>query len=324
MDLEKVKSLQEWQPPQRVKDVQRLLGFANYYHTFIPHFATLTTPLSNLLRKGVKFHWGAEEQRALDAIKAAFASKPILKHPDPLRLFVVETDASDVAVGAVLQQAYGPTGTLFPCAYYSWKLSAPEQNYTIWDKELLAVKVTFETWWHHLEGVCHQVKVQTDHQNLEHPWMARTLNQQQVRWSLFFARFNFRVTYVPSGWNPRADALSRKPEFTQKEDKIMPRTVIPLERLAATEEPMDLRSRICEAQQQDLFVAAQCHELAGDEGDKTPWKYMDDLLQFRDHIYVPGGSLHGIILRQCHDSPSAGHFGVFKTMHFVSRTFWWL
>ncbi|XP_029141518.1 uncharacterized protein LOC114923130, partial [Protobothrops mucrosquamatus] len=111
MDPEKVKSLQEWQPPRRVKDVQRLLGFANYYRTFIPRFATLTAPLSNLLRKGVKFRWGAEEQRALDAIKAAFASKPILKHPDPLRLFVVETDASDVAVGAVLLQDYGPTGS---------------------------------------------------------------------------------------------------------------------------------------------------------------------------------------------------------------------
>ncbi|KAK9395520.1 PEG10: Retrotransposon-derived protein PEG10 [Crotalus adamanteus] len=119
MDPEKVKSLQEWQPPWRVKDVQRLLGFANYYRTFIPRFATHTAPLSNLLRKGVKFRWGAEEQGALDILKAAFSSEPILKHPDLLRLFVVETDASDVAIGAVLLQAYAPAGTHVPIIHGS-------------------------------------------------------------------------------------------------------------------------------------------------------------------------------------------------------------
>lgn len=93
---------------------------------------------------------------------------------------MVETDASDVAVGAALLQVYAPAGTLFPCAYYSWKLSAPEHNYMIWDKEVLAVKVAFETWWHHLEGACHQVEVQMDHHNLEPLRMARTLNQCQV------------------------------------------------------------------------------------------------------------------------------------------------
>lgn len=109
----------------------RLLGFVNYYRTFVPHFAILTAPLSNLLKKGGKFHWGAEEQGAFEALKAAFASKPILKHPDLFWLFVVETHASDVAIGAVLLQVYAPTGILFPCVYYFWKLSAPERNYTI-------------------------------------------------------------------------------------------------------------------------------------------------------------------------------------------------
>lgn len=87
-----------------------------------------------------------------------------------------------------------------------------------------------------------------------------------MRCSLFFAWFDFRVTYVPSGWNQCVDALSHKPEFTPKEDKIPPRTVILLERFVATKEPVDLRARIHEAQQQDLFVEACCHELAGDGG----------------------------------------------------------
>ncbi|KAK9395737.1 PEG10: Retrotransposon-derived protein PEG10 [Crotalus adamanteus] len=77
-----------------------------------------------------------------------------------------------------------------------------------------------------------------------------------------------------------AGNVATYPEFTRKEDKIMPRTVIPLKRLVATGESMELRGRIREVQHQDPFVAAQRHELAGDEGDKTPWMYTEDLLHF--------------------------------------------
>ncbi|ETE61034.1 Retrotransposon-derived protein PEG10, partial [Ophiophagus hannah] len=194
-----------------------------------------------------------KEQEAFNALKVAFASEPILKHLDLFQPFVVEMDASNVAISAVLLQAYAPTGTLFPCTYYSQRLSALECNYTIWDKELLVVKVAFEPWRHHLELMHY----------------------------------------------PRSPSI--------REDKILPWTVIPLEWFAATEEPVDLRVRIQKVQQQDPFVADH-------------W----DLLQFRDRIYMPGGPLRGLILRQCHDSPAAGHFGVFKTLHLISRTFWWL
>lgn len=82
-------------------------------------------------------------------------------HPEasrPYRPFVVEADASDIAVGAVLLQAHVPGATLFPCAYYSLKLNLVERNYTIWE-ELLAIKVAFETWRHYLKGAWHQVEV---------------------------------------------------------------------------------------------------------------------------------------------------------------------
>lgn len=88
-------------------------------------FCCLDCSLYNLLKKGEKFCLGAEEQGAFDALKAIFASKPVLKHPDLFRLVVMERDASDVAVGAVRLQAYAPADILFPCAYYSQKLSAP-------------------------------------------------------------------------------------------------------------------------------------------------------------------------------------------------------
>ncbi|XP_026537629.1 adenylate cyclase type 10 [Notechis scutatus] len=191
MDLRKVEALCSWKPPHRVKDVQRLLGFANYYRTFIPSFAKLTAPADSI--------------------------------------------------------------TLFPCAYYSRKLTPSEHNYTTWEKELLAIKGAFETWRHHLEGARHKVEVWTDHRNLEHLSTARKLNQRQIRWSLFFARFNFFVTYIPSGHNRRADALSCKPEYLCPEDPIPPRTVLPAESLAIVQEPVDLQTQVREVQRLDAW-----------------------------------------------------------------------
>uniref|UniRef100_A0A8C6XG21 ribonuclease H n=1 Tax=Naja naja TaxID=35670 RepID=A0A8C6XG21_NAJNA len=218
MDPRKVEALCSWEPLRRVKDVQRLLGFANYYRIFIPGFAMLTFPLTQLLWKKVLFQWGPPQQQAFEALKKAFVTEPILRHPNPHRPFVVEMDTSNVAIGAVLLQALVAGGTLFPCAYYLRKLNPSERNYTIWEKELLAIKAAFEAWRHHLEGPRHQIEVRTDHRNLEHLTTARKLNQQQIRWSLFFAWFNFHVTYIPSGHNRRADALSRKPEYLCPKD----------------------------------------------------------------------------------------------------------
>lgn len=110
MDLDKTKALQSWQPPHQVNDLQHLLGFANYCWTFIPQFTALTAPLTNLLWKGVKFMWGPAEQEAFTALKAAFTIEPILHHPNLSQPFVVEIEASDIAVRAVLLQASTFTG----------------------------------------------------------------------------------------------------------------------------------------------------------------------------------------------------------------------
>ncbi|ETE56566.1 Tf2-1, partial [Ophiophagus hannah] len=244
MDPRKMEALCSWEPPRGMKDVQRLLGFANYYQTFIPGFATLTVLITQHLQKKVLFLWGPPQQQAFEALKNAFITEPVLRHPDLHCPFVVEMDASNVAIGAVLLQALVDGGTLFPCAYYSRKLNPSEHNYTIWEKELLAIKAAFEAWWHHLEGARHRVEVQTDHRNLEHLSTARKLNQRQIRWSLFFAWFNFYVTYIPSGHNRRADALSRKPEYLCPKDSLPPRTVLPAESLAAVQEPVDLRTQV--------------------------------------------------------------------------------
>lgn len=80
-------------------------------------------------------------------------------------------------MGAILLQAAAPYRILFPCVCYSHKLSLVEKHYTVWDKELLTMKLAFEVWRHHLKGTRHQIEAQMDHRNLEHLKTAQKLKQ---------------------------------------------------------------------------------------------------------------------------------------------------
>ncbi|ETE61804.1 Retrovirus-related Pol polyprotein from transposon 17.6, partial [Ophiophagus hannah] len=280
MEPSKVELLLSWQTPRQVKDVQQLLRFANYYRTFIPSFASLTTPLTRLLQKKVPFWWSAPEEQAFQGLKQAFMKEPILKHTNPHRPFVVEADVSNVAVGAVLLQAHVFSGTLFPCTYYSRKLNSSERNYTIWEKELLAIKVAG-----------HQVEVWTDHKNLEFLKTTQKLNQCQIQWSLFFAWFNFHITYILSGCNQRAGALLWKPEYLHPEDQLLLQTVLPVESFSTVQEPLDLRAQIREAQWHDAWVDQRKQEV----GPNSPWSFTEELLRYCNRLYVPEVLLRGFI-----------------------------
>ena len=100
---EKVKAILEWPRLQTPKDVRSFLGLASYYRKFIRGFSQLARPLTELTKEKVKWQWGKREEHSFLALKAAMASAPILCLPDFERQFVVTTDASDVAVGAILE-----------------------------------------------------------------------------------------------------------------------------------------------------------------------------------------------------------------------------
>ncbi len=125
-----------------------------------------------------------------------FTFAPILIHPDPANRFIVETDASDFALGAILSQ-FRIDGLLHPVAFYSRKLTIAEINYQVYDKELLAIIMAFEQWRPYLAEVQHWVQVLTDHKNLLYFTTTRTLNRRQARWSIFLADFDFEIQYQP-------------------------------------------------------------------------------------------------------------------------------
>jgi len=121
----------------------------------------------NLQKKKVSFNWGPNQQKAFDKLNELFTSAPILRNPDSNKHFVGETDASNFAVGAILSQEFD--GQLHPIAYISYSLTKSEKKYPIYDKELLAIKVALEEWYHYLEGARHPFTIYTDHKNLTFP-----------------------------------------------------------------------------------------------------------------------------------------------------------
>ncbi len=141
MDDKKVQAVLDWPQPQTVKELQRFLGFANFYRRFIRNFSSIASPLTAMTKRNTsRLVWPSEALQSFKELKARFTSAPILRHPDPECQFTVEVDASNTGVGAVLSQRHGEPAKLYPCAFFSRKLSAAERNYDVGNRELLAMK----------------------------------------------------------------------------------------------------------------------------------------------------------------------------------------
>ncbi|KAG1952338.1 hypothetical protein F2P79_010259 [Pimephales promelas] len=184
MDKSKTETIMSWPTPTSVKELQRFLGFANFYRRFINQNSLLIAPLTSLLKgKPKTLKWTPVAEDAFTSLKSAFTTAPLLHHPDPERPFVVEVDASTTGVGGVLSQCSDCSSKPLPCAFFSKKFSPAEENYDIVNRELLAVKLALEEWRHWLAGAKHPFLVLTDHKNLQYLRDAKRLNPRQARWA---------------------------------------------------------------------------------------------------------------------------------------------
>ena len=199
----------DWPKPRKVKDIQSFLGFANFYKCFIIDYSKITIPLTQLTQKDALWNFSAECHKAFDTLKQAFTSAPILTHWNPEAQIVVETDASDYALGAILS-TYTSDGEIHPIAFHSRTFTAPELNYDVHDKELLAIFEAFKVWRHYLEGSVLPIDVVTDHKNLTYFSTTKILTRRQARWSEYLSQFNLIVRFRPGRLGTKPDALSRR------------------------------------------------------------------------------------------------------------------
>lgn len=339
MCQEKVKAITEWPVPKSVHDIQVFLGFANFYRSFIFNYSLLTLPLTNLLKKNVRgFVWEEKEDLAFKKLKQAFSTKPILKIFSPEKQSVLETDASDFAIAGVLSQL-GDDGKLHPIAYYSRKLLPAEVNYEIYDKEMLGIVDCFLHWRQYLEGCNEKTLVLTDHKNLEYFLHTKQLNRRQARWSIKLSGYNFVIKYRTAKQNCRADALSRRPDLDFKEGEKQPiHTLLKPEQLllsSTTSLGLDtqLIAEIFSKTKSDkelnyIYQVVQEPSSYPRTITKNTEDYKIDeqskLLLFKSKFCIPNDDELKIkIVKQHHDSRSAGHFGRAKTYELISREFWW-
>jgi len=194
--------------PTTRKQLQSFLGIANYYRKFVPHFASLSVVLSDLLKKGVKFEWSTEAEQAFLDIKSRLASRSILVPPDFTKPFSVLVDASNVAIGAALVQEIDGLEHQICCL--SRKLNKHQRNYAVIEKEALALLTAVRTFSVYFGST--PVKVYTDHSPLQFLDRMSPHNQKLLRWNLELQQYNFEIIHRAGKNNLLPAILSRPSE----------------------------------------------------------------------------------------------------------------
>ncbi|UTT88107.1 hypothetical protein NDA17_003755 [Ustilago hordei] len=359
MDPEKIRTVKEWPMPASIHDIQRFLGFANFYRRFIAHFARIAKPLTSLVKpteRFKKFELPEEAQQAFHQLIQAFTSAGVLQHFDyhlPTRL---ETDASDFAIAGVLKQEH--EGRWHPVAFYSRKMSSAEKNYEIHDKELLAVVACLTQWRHMLAGLPSQLVILTDHEALKYFKSQRRITGRQARWAMLLADFDFILQYRPGDKGGEPDALTRRADMQPagEEQDHNVRQLLPPRVFAETADhdstlvaPMLSMESIASKGLKDLVKIFQPLDQELQEiHSKKPFELKDDLWYSGGRLVIPKVTMPGrtndrhsrsakevdgqslsvehlrfMVMTQCHDGVTAGHVGRDATIKAAQRHYWW-
>jgi RNase H-like domain found in reverse transcriptase/Reverse transcriptase (RNA-dependent DNA polymerase)/Integrase zinc binding domain/Chromo (CHRromatin Organisation MOdifier) domain/Retroviral aspartyl protease len=323
VDEDKIAAILRWPIPTNVSEVRSFLGLAGYYRKFVPGFSKVALPLTLLLHSENKFEMKQPQLQAFRALKHLLSHTPVLTIADVNRPFVISTDASGYAIGAVLSQDKGQG--LQPVAYMSQKLSPTASTWHVHQKELFAVIQAVKQWRHYLLGTSEPVVIETDHRSLEYIQTQPHIPPMQVRWIEYLQQYNFVMRYKEGKSNVVADSLSRR------SDHLEP----------APSRPVDRIDTIVSTQSTPLRPTPLQHEI-----DQLKTSYITDEFTRQRILHpdqYPGFSVqHGLlydpqgrliipddralktrILYELHDSDLAGHCGITKTEELVMRQFWW-
>ena len=206
MDKSKLEAIKNRQPPKNVKQLQQFLGLCNYYRRFIEGFAKIATPLFRLLQKESKWIWDKDCVNAFEALKNKLVSDPVLRLPSFNRSFILYTDASGYALGAILSQK-DDEGNDYVCSYASRLLKNAELNYGITEKECLAVVWAIKHFRVYLYGT--PFKVITDHSALAWLMSIKDPNARLARWAIYLQTYQFEIIHRKGKIHSNVDALSR-------------------------------------------------------------------------------------------------------------------
>lgn len=318
-DPSKVAAVSEFPVPQSLKDVQRFLGLAGWYHRFIPHFSEKAAPLHALKQKMATWIWTEQCQQSFETIKQDLTQAPVLVPPDFNKSFRVQTDASDVGLGAVLTQETEEEEHVI--AYASRLLRGAEKMYSVSEKECLAVVWAVEKWRPYLEG--RPFEVVTDHAALTWVFQHPKPSSRLTRWTIRLQGFQFTVKYRKGHCNVVPDVLSRTQESITSSTVLAMVKAVKAKTIPANV-PVDL-TQIATEQQKDVEVQELIKKasLQVNHDISRVHYVMQNGILFRSVPDGHKGQKLQIIVPMCHreeflqyahDNPLSGHLGRLKTL----------
>lgn len=318
-DPDKVRAVSQFPTPRSAKDVRSFLGLCSYFRRFVQNFAEVARPLTGLLKKDVVFTWGRDQADAFSSLVAILTNPPVLAHFDPSASTDVRTDASGHGIGAVLaQQQHGLHRVV---AYASRLLSPSEQNYSITERECLALVWAIAKFRPYLYG--RHFSVITDHHAL--CWLSSLKDPtgRLGRWALRLQEYSFSVFYKSGRLHQDADCLSRYPVDPPDTLEDEPDTFV----LAITD-----FVHIADEQRRDSSLRPIIDGLNSPHPDPSLRMFVlhnDTLHRYNarpdgaELLLVVPAHLRSTVLRQLHDAPTAGHLGVSRTYDRIRRRFFW-
>lgn len=300
--------------PQNITQIKSFLGMCSFYRRFIPDFSLLAAPLTHLTKKGVPFEWKLDQQTAFQLIKSKLTSAPVVHCPDFEHSFIIESDASNVGLGAVLMQKIQNEDRVI--AYASRTLSKAERNYTVTERECLGVIYAVETFRPYIDG--QRFTVITDHSSLT--WLHNISNPtgRLARWILRMGQFDMEVIHRKGKTMVVPDALSRAPynlENFSKFAAVAQTPVIP--DIRETNDPWYLRLKEKVENHPEAYPLFLIKDGILYKVTRT-----SRLSAYQPRIVVPT-EIRPVLLEQFHSSLSAAHLGYFKTLKKLQAHYYW-
>jgi len=290
-DPEKIAAVRQLSPHTTCKELRRCLGIASWYRRFVPNFASIVQPMSGLLKKRRQWQWQQEQQDAFEEPKRKLTEAPVLACPDFSEKFVLQTDASDIGLGAVLTQKI--QGTERVIAFASRRLIAAKENYSATEKECLAIVWVIRKLRCYLEG--YRFEVITDHLALKWLNSIDSPTGRIARLSLKLQQYQFDAQYRRGYQNIVADALRRQPlDVIHRIQEDAPENTWYQRMLKLVQEkPEDFPDYVYENEQLYRHIRSR-----PDDEESVPGK----LCVAKEH--------RPRVLLECHDQPTAGHLGI--------------
>ena len=315
VDPAKIEVVVNWKSPQNVTEVRSFLGLAGYYRRFVRGFSVIASPLTKLLRKGIKFEWTDKCQNSFEQLKGMLVEAPVLTQPTPGKEYTLYSDASCIGLGCVLMQ----DGKVV--AYASRQLKPHEQNYPTHDLELAAVVFALKIWRHYLYG--EKCRVYIDHKSLKYLLTQKELNLRQGRWLELFKDYDCIIDYHPGKANIVANALSRKTVVAMSLQYSDWRLGNDGAMLAQLEAQPVLKKMIIDAQKNDEELQKKLQMVR--EGVKTEFLEKEaGSLYFRHRLCVPNDKeLKKKLLIEAHNTVFTMHPGGNKMYQDLKQFYWW-